>query len=135
MRVVADSHSIYWYLVNPELLSGKALEALGEAEDTDGIVVSAWTIPELWMTVTRKRGVRSISRSSYELVRATLVDPTTTVTVEPFASTMWPHFEAASVALADPFDSAIVATARTLAAPLVTHDAAITEAGVADTIW
>ena len=77
MKVVADSHSIYWYLAKPELLSGPALAALGEAEDTDGVVVSAWTIPELWMSATRKRRDRSVPRSSYELVRATLVDPTT----------------------------------------------------------
>ena len=76
MKVVADSHSIYWYLAKPELLSGPALAALGEAEDTDGVVVSAWTIPELSDERHPQAG-GSLPRSSYELVRATLVDPTT----------------------------------------------------------
>jgi len=67
------------------------------------------------MSATRKRGDRSVARSSYELVRATLVDPTTTRTVEPFGAAMGPHLEAASLVLPDPFDSAIVATAGTAA--------------------
>jgi PIN domain nuclease of toxin-antitoxin system len=41
VRGVADSHVIYWYLADPEVISQRALEVLGEAEDTDGIVVSA----------------------------------------------------------------------------------------------
>jgi hypothetical protein len=45
VKVVADSHSIYWYLAKPELLSGPALAALGEAEDTDGVVVSGGRFP------------------------------------------------------------------------------------------
>jgi PIN domain nuclease of toxin-antitoxin system len=131
MRIVADSHVIYWYLADPEL----ALEVLGEAEDTDGIVVSAWTVPELWMSATRKAGARSVPRANYELVRAALVDPDTTVTVEPFDVAAWPHFEAAAAVLPDPFDAAIVATARSLGAPLVTRDRAIHAAAVVRTIW
>jgi PIN domain nuclease of toxin-antitoxin system len=135
VRVVADSHSIYWYLAKPELLSAPALQALGDAEDTEGVVVSAWTIPELWMSATRKRGDRSVPRPSYELVRAALVDPTTTLTVESFGAAMWPHFEAASLVLPDPFDSAIVATARALRLPLVTYDTAVTAARLVEVIW
>ena len=65
MRVLADSHSIYWYLASPGQLSERALAALGEAEDSGGVVVSAWSVPELWMASTRKRGARSITRGSY----------------------------------------------------------------------
>lgn len=65
-----------------------------------------------------------------------LLDPDTTVTVEPFSTSAWSYFEMASTALADPFDSAIVATARALQLPLVTRDAAIVGAGVAgEVIW
>jgi hypothetical protein len=56
------------------------------------------------MSATHKRGDRSVARSSYELVRATLVDPTTTRTVEPFGAAMGPHLEAAALVLPDPFD-------------------------------
>ena len=70
MRVVADSHAIYWYLIRPQQLSDVALEALGEAEDTDGIAVSALTMPELWMAATRKRGPQALPRTGYEIVQA-----------------------------------------------------------------
>jgi len=127
-----DSQSIYWYLARPERLSPAALEA---AEDGDGIVISAWTVPELWMASTRKRGPRAIPRAAYELTRATLLDPDNAIRVEPFDERMWPHFEVVSLELADPFDSAVVATARALAVPLVTSDAAIAKAGLVETVW
>ena len=135
MRVLADSHSIYWYLTSPGQLSARALAALGEAEDTGGVVVSAWSVPELWMSSTRKRGARSITRGSYELVRAALVDPAVAVDVEQFGPAMWPHFETVSTVLADPFDSAIVAAALALGVEVVTCDRAITDSGTVGVIW
>jgi PIN domain nuclease of toxin-antitoxin system len=104
--IVADSQSIYWYLARPERLSPAALAALEAAEDGDGIVISAWTVPELWMASTRKRGPRAIPRAAYELTRATLLDPDNAIRVEPFDERMWPHFEVISLELADPFDGA-----------------------------
>ena len=47
MRVLADTHALYWYLISPDRLSPRSLEVLGRAEDSDGIAVSALTIPEL----------------------------------------------------------------------------------------
>lgn len=82
-----------------------------------------------------QRGTRAIPRTGYELVRSTLLDPDTAVTVEAFTSAVWPHFETASLRLADPFDGAIVATARALDAPLVSYDAAIAAAHLVDVIW
>ncbi len=44
MKVVADSHALVRYLVDPERLSEPALGALLEAEDTDGVIISATTL-------------------------------------------------------------------------------------------
>jgi hypothetical protein len=55
VRVVADSHAIYWYVVSPGRLSKRALNVLTEAEAIDSIAVSAVTMPDLWMAATRKR--------------------------------------------------------------------------------
>jgi PIN domain nuclease of toxin-antitoxin system len=132
--IAVDSQSIYWYLVAPQRLSNAALEALGAAEN-DGIVVSAWTIPELWMSATRKRVPGAVPRDAYELVRATLLDSTTTLRVEAFDERMWPHFEAVPLELRDPFDCAVVATALTLGIDLVTSDAAIAAAEVVTVVW
>lgn len=48
MRVVADSHVLYFYLFSRERLSERALEVLGESEDSDGIVVSVVSLADLW---------------------------------------------------------------------------------------
>jgi len=47
VRVVADSHVLIFYLFMSDRLSQPALEALGEAEDGTGIVVSAATLGDL----------------------------------------------------------------------------------------
>lgn len=43
MKVVADSHTLVRYLVDPGRLSEPALKILLEAEDTDGVIISAAT--------------------------------------------------------------------------------------------
>jgi PIN domain nuclease of toxin-antitoxin system len=61
--------------------------------------------------------------------------PSNAIRVEPFDQRMWPHFEVVSLELSDPFDSAVVATARALAVPLVTSDAAIAKSGLVEIVW
>jgi len=87
------------------------------------------------MSATRKRASGAVPRDAYELVRATLLDSTTTLRIEAFDERMWPHFEAVSLKLRDPFDSAVVATALTLGINLVTSDAAIAAAEVVAVVW
>jgi PIN domain nuclease of toxin-antitoxin system len=135
VRLVADSHIIHWYLNSPEALSETALAALGDAEDSEGISVSAITVPELWMAASRKRGATTIPRASYEIVRAALIDPDIALDVEPITPAVWRHFEVVSSEMSDPMDCLIVATARSLGVPLVTKDSKITQANVVDTIW
>jgi PIN domain nuclease of toxin-antitoxin system len=43
--IVADTHIIVWDALKPEMLSGKAKEALSEANRADGIIfceISLW---------------------------------------------------------------------------------------------
>jgi len=87
VRVLADTHALYWYLISPGRLSPSSLEVLGQAEDSDGIAVSALTIPELWLSVSRKRGDRAIPRSGYALL-----DPETALDVVPLDTSAWRHF-------------------------------------------
>lgn len=130
-----DSHTIYWDLADRSVLSSVALAALAEAEISDGIVVSAWSIPELWLATTRKRGARAIPHASCLQLRDALADPENAVEVEPFGPAMWSHFEAAALLLADPFDCAVVATAKALGLALVTYDDAIRASGAVNTVW
>jgi hypothetical protein len=55
VRVIADSHALIFYLFLPHQLTERALETLGEAEDTGGVVVSAATLGDLWYA-SHKRG-------------------------------------------------------------------------------
>lgn len=48
MSVVADSHAIFWYVQGSARLSPAAADALMEAEQGDGIVVSVATLVDLW---------------------------------------------------------------------------------------
>ena len=135
MRVLADTHALYWYLISPDRLSPRSLEVLGQAEDSDGIAVSALTIPELWVSVSRKRGDRAVPRSGYEIVRSALLDPETALDVIPLDTSAWRHFEALPASISDPTDGLIVSTAQALGVPLVTKDGRITAAGLVEVIW
>jgi PIN domain nuclease of toxin-antitoxin system len=135
VRVLADTHALYWYLISPDRLSPRSLEVLGQAEDSDGIAVSALTIPELWVSVSRKRGDRAIPRSGYEIVRSALLDPETALDVAPLDASAWRHFEALPASISDPTDGLIVSNTQALGVPLVTKDGRITAARVVEVIW
>lgn len=75
MRVLADSHALIFSLFTPDQLSEPALEALGEAEDDAGIVVSVATIGDLWYA-SHKRGPNSLAPGAFESLRRTVLDPT-----------------------------------------------------------
>jgi hypothetical protein len=60
VRVVADSHALIFYLLQPEKLTDQALAALLEAEDTNGVVMSVATIGDLWYA-SHKSGPNSLA--------------------------------------------------------------------------
>lgn len=136
MKAVADSHSLLYYLFTPDRLSDPALDTLGTAEDTDGIVVSVATLGDLWYS-SHKIGKRALTPGAFEQLRATVLDTANTgFRVSPIdAGTM---AELASFPLAplkDPWDRMIVATAKQLELPLVTADRAIAATDVVEVIW
>ena len=134
MRVVADSHSLLYYLFTPDRLSEPALEALGDAEDSGGLVVSAATLGDLWYA-SHKIGERALSPGAFESLQATVLDPQNegleVAGVD--AVTMGHLMSFPLTMLPDPWDRMIVATALHLGVPLVTRDRAITSAGVVET--
>jgi PIN domain nuclease of toxin-antitoxin system len=135
VRVVADSHVLIFYLFTPDRLSEPALEALGLAEDSDGVVVSAATLGDLWYA-SHKRGAKSLAPGAFELLRRTVLDPSTNFDVTPITTETMEHFDRVPLAeLADPFDRFILATAAQLRLPLVTADRAISAAQVVEIVW
>lgn len=135
MRVVADSHALLYYLFTPDQLSDRALEVLGELEDTDGVVVSTATIGDLWYA-SHKEGRRALTPGAFELLRSTVLDPANAFEVIPIDPAMMDDFERVPLEqLGDPFDRFILATAAYLGLPLVTKDRAMAAAGTAEIIW
>jgi PIN domain nuclease of toxin-antitoxin system len=136
VRVVADSHSLLYYLFTPDRLSEPAFEALGNAENSEGLVVSAATLGDLWYS-SHKIGKRALTPGAFESLHATVVDPENegfeVAAVD--AATMARLMSFPLSVLPDPWDRMIVATALHLGVPLVTKDRAITAAGVVETIW
>jgi len=134
MRVLADSHVLIFYLFTPIRLSDPALEALGEAEDGAGIVVSAATLGDLWYA-SHKTGANSLAPGAFESLRRTLLDPATNFDVVPVTADTMTYFDRVPIIeLADPFDRFILATAAQLGLPLVTADRAISTTGAVPVI-
>jgi PIN domain nuclease of toxin-antitoxin system len=132
VRVLADSHAIVWQSRRSPHLSNNAANALLEAEETDGVVVSVASLIDLWYVTQTTKGVsdadlthlREQITSSPELslhpIDEEVVDATTSIPRD---------------ALGDPWDRFIVATAKVLEVPLVTRDAAIRDSQLVPTIW
>ena len=132
MRVLADSHTIIWQSQRSPELSEDVANALLQAEETDGVVVSVASLIDLWYVTQTTKGVsdadlahlREQITSSPELslhpIDEDVVDATTSIPRD---------------LLTDPWDRFIVATAKTLGLPLVTRDRAIRDSGLVPTIW
>ena len=132
MRVVADSHAIVWYVQGSPRLSDRAAAALADAEASEGVVVSVATLVDLWYVTQTTQGISAddLARLRARLLSAPEVD------LHPIDLTVADAATAIPRELVhDPWDRFIVATARSLAVPLVTRDEAIEQAQLVETIW
>jgi len=129
VRVVADSHAIFWYLRRSPSLSGTAGDMLRAAEE---IVVSAATLVDLWYVTQTTQAI-----TADELVRVRdTIERSARVQLRVIDAAVADAFTQISRAtLSDPWDRFIVATAQVLEASLVTRDEAIQKAGLVETIW
>ena len=135
MKVVADSHALVFYLFAPARLSDVALNALVDAENSEGIVASVASIGDLWY-VSHKTGPTALLPGAFETIRHTLLDPDTNFHAEPVLTVTMEHFDRVPLAdLRDPFDRFIVATAAAMRLPLVSADQAIARTGLVEIIW
>lgn len=120
MRVVADAHALIWYLRGDLKLSATALAAMQEAEDTDGIVVSAATLIDLWY-VSQTTG--AFTEQHVDEVRRLVGDPDANLIEEPVTAATAAAFGRIPLTqLRDPWDRLLVATALDQQLPIVTRD-------------
>ena len=133
MAVVADTHALVWYLVEPERLSQVALDALEESIAAgEPVYISAISLIEICYLIEKRR----IATDLLQRILAVLNDPNPSLVVVPIDL-------AISIAIReidrdtvpDMPDRIIAATALHLNLPLVTRDRKIRAEGAIVTIW
>ncbi|QAU23099.1 type II toxin-antitoxin system VapC family toxin [Dyella sp. M7H15-1] len=130
--IVLDTHALVWWANGDDALSTNAKKAIEDELDADQIVISAISAWEIAMLVERERLVLSMDVSNWlntlaqiEAVRVLPVD----IEIGVKSVNLPGEFHN------DPADRMIVATARKLAAPLVTCDEKIRNYKHVKTIW
>ncbi len=99
------------------------------------MIISAATLGDLWYA-SEKTSSAPVAPGVFELVRDTVLDPSTNLVIHPISVATMTHFDAVPLNdLRDPFDRFILATAAQLGVPLVTADRAISKAGTVEIIW
>jgi PIN domain nuclease of toxin-antitoxin system len=132
VRLVADSHAIVWQSQRSPELSDVAADALLEAEETDGVVVSVASLVDLWYVTQTTKAVTEADLA--ELREKIAASPE--LSLHPIDEDVADATTAiARDVLADPWDRFIVATAKVLEVSLVTRDRAIRDSGLVPTIW
>ena len=130
--IVLDTHALVWWVSGDSALSKKAKSAIERERDGGAIVVSSISAWEIAMLVLRKKLFLSMEVGSWlamaaqiEALRFFPVD--TEIAIK--SADLPGEFHK------DPADRIIVATARKLAAPLVTKDERIRAYAHVKTIW
>jgi PIN domain nuclease of toxin-antitoxin system len=131
--LVADTHSILWFLLASSQLSSGASRAMSDAILAgDSIVVAAITLVELAYLVEKGR----VPAHAFDLVAQGVANPASGLVLAPLdlpvagAVRLVPR-----VFVPDMPDRIITATAMQLGLPLVTADRQIRASGVTATIW
>jgi PIN domain nuclease of toxin-antitoxin system len=125
--IVLDTHTWIWWTAKRHKLTPVAIEAL---ENTDRLAIASITLWEIAMLVEKKR--LALERNVLDWLQNAIED--TGAEVLPLT----PQIAVAAtafLALHDPSDRLITATALTHGVPLATKDERIQRSGVVATIW
>ena len=133
MAIVADTHAIIWYLVEPERLSQIALDALeGAIAAGEPVYISAISLIEICYLIEKRR----IASDLLHRILAVLNEPDPSLIVIPIdlaISIAVQNIDRDTVP--DMPDRIIAATALHLNLPLVTRDRKIQASQSIITIW
>lgn len=124
--VVADTHTLLWYLTAPEMLSSASREALENVVTAGGsIAVSAVSLIELVYVAEKRRD--SIDADTLGSILDAVQESSSPISLLPLSvEVARAMVEIPRDHVRDPFDRAIVATARANGVRLVTRDAVLT---------
>ncbi len=132
--VVADTHSILWYLNNLPDLSTAALQAMETAEQSgEAIYVPSIVLVELRYLVEKGR---DITESDFQTVMTELRSPSSALTLAPLDQlTAETLAQIPRATVPDMPDRIIATTALALGVPLVTRDSEIHKLTNITIIW
>lgn len=130
--IVLDTHTLLWWVNGDALLSKKARTAIERERGNGDIVVSSISAWEISLLVKRERLSFSMDVESW---LATVSDIEALRFVPVDTEIALKAVELPGEFHKDPADRMIVATARTLAAPLITKDQKIRDYEHVKTIW
>ncbi len=133
MSVVADTHTIIWYLRSPEKLSTNAVTSLDNAlNNGESIFISAISLVEMNYLVEKNR----IPSSSLEKLLQLIDDPLVNLFVVPLDTPVARAFtQIPREIVPEMGDRIIAATSLYLSLPLVTKDHKIRNLSNIQTIW
>ncbi|MFN5963962.1 MAG: type II toxin-antitoxin system VapC family toxin [Pseudanabaena sp.] len=133
MSIVADTHTIIWYLRSPEKLSTNAVNALDNAlNNGESIFISAISLVEINYLVEKNR----IPTSSLEQLLQLIDDPLVNLVVIPLDTPVAKAFTQISRKIVPEMgDRIIAATALYLGLPLVTKDHKISNLSNIQIVW
>ena len=133
MSVVADTHTIIWYLRSPEKLSSNAVSSLDNAlNNGESIFISAISLVEINYLVEKNR----IPTSSLEQLLQLIDDPLVKLVVVPLDTPVAQAFtQIPREIVPEMGDRIIAATSLYLGLPLVTKDHKIRNLSNIQIIW
>lgn len=130
--IVLDTHTLVWWVAEDETLSKKAKAAIDRELEGGQIIVSAISAWEIAMLVEREKLVLSMDVGSW-LATVAEVEAVHFLPIDIDIATK--SIDLPGEFHKDPADRMIVATARKLAAPLVTKDEKIRAYKHVKSIW
>src|SRR2546423_10011765 len=132
--VVADTHSLLWYLNDSSKLSPDALAAFGQAEQ-NGLLIYVPAIILIEMRYLVEKG-HGIAESDFQLIVSELNSASSALTFAPLTQSIAENLDKISrTVVPDMPDRLIAATAFSLGLPLISKDRNIRNLTNVQVIW
>jgi PIN domain nuclease of toxin-antitoxin system len=118
-KIILDTHILIWILISPDELSKKIIKSIEIAQNSNNLYISSISLWEIAMLIHKKR-INVYERIADFINSITNIDGLNIININA-------GIAAESVALpggfhSDPADCIIIASARDLAATLITRD-------------
>lgn len=130
--ILLDTHTVFWWIQNSSDLSRRAEALIAEEKERNDLVVSAISIWEILLLEKKKRLTFSRGGESWVERLAAMKE----ISIQPIDFAIARQsMTLADYEYGDPADRFILATAQSLAIPLITKDERMHDYKPVETIW